>query len=168
MAQNETRPDRRGLPASGADTAPRPLLSVLAHAARASDALPLLHQFALDATGGDRALLFQHNPRNGSLQATSGFGMDMLPTDAGVPETDELAIVEGAFDRRAPVLVPDADRRMPDLSGRLGTRAALLLPLIRRGDRVGVLAVGFSDGPPKDVGGDVAEAADAFVAALEL
>ena len=84
------------------------------------------------------------------------------------PLTAEASIVAGAFERREPVLVKDADRRMPDLAARLGTRSALLLPLARREDRVGLLAIGFGAPPSGEWTDDVAEVGDAFLTALEL
>ena len=107
------------------------------------DLLPHLHQHALDATGGTCSLLFEHNPRNGVLQATSGFGLDVLRTDPWMPAADEAALVADAFARRTPALIADADRRAPDLAARLNSRAARLLPLARGGERVGLLAIGF-------------------------
>ena len=155
--------------ASGeAGTAPRPLASILANGRKATDLLPHLHQHALDATGGVCSLLFQQNPRNGILQATSGFGLDELRTDPWIPGTDEAALVASAFERRAPTLVADANRQMPDLSARLNTPATLLLPLVRDEERVGLLAVGFISPPTSQFPGDAGEAADAFVTALEL
>jgi len=78
-------------PASG--TASRPLASLLAHSTTPNELLPHLHQHALDLTGGSRSLLFQHNPRTGALQATSGFGLDVLKTDPWLPGPDEAALV---------------------------------------------------------------------------
>jgi signal transduction histidine kinase len=154
-------------PASG--TASRPLASLLAHSTTPNELLPHLHQHALDLTGGSRSLLFQHNPRTGALQATSGFGLDALKTDAWLPGPDEAAVVADAFARRMPTLIADTSRQTPDLAARLQARAGLLLPLIRRGERVGLLAVGF-DHPPStaDIDGTVVEAGDAFMTALEL
>jgi PAS domain S-box-containing protein len=169
----ETRTRRLTRPAPGsasgeAGTAPPPLASLLANARKATDLLPHLHQHALDATGGVCSLLFQQNPRNGVLQATSGFGLDELRTDPWIPGTDEAALVATAFERHAPTLVADANRQMPDLSARLNTPATLLLPLVRDEERVGLLAVGFISPPTSQFPGDASEAADAFVAALEL
>src|SRR5205809_76639 len=64
-------------------------------------------------------------------------------------------------------LLPHLHQHALDVTG--GSRSALLLPLVRRGDRVGMVAVGF-DQPPSsaDVGGDVIEVADAFMTAIEL
>jgi PAS domain S-box-containing protein len=151
------------------NTAQRPLASLLAHSVKATDLLPHLHQYALDATGGVCSLLFQHNPRNGALQATSGFGLDVLRTDPWTPGEDEATLVADGFARRGSTLVQDTGRQTPDLAARLGTRAALLLPLVRGDNRVGLLAVGFQAAPPAAVLEEKAlEVADAFITALEL
>jgi hypothetical protein len=130
--------------------------------------LPHLHQHALDVTGGSCSLLFQQNPRNGALQATSGFGLDALP-EAWQPGPEEASCVAEAFERRKPTIVADAPRQTPDLASRLNARTALLLPLLRGTERVGLLAIGFAVAPPAlDIANDAAEAGDAFMAALEL
>ncbi len=157
----------RNRPASG--TASRPLASLLAHSTTPNELLPHLHQHALDLTGGARSLLFQWNPRTGGLQATSGFGLDSLRSDPWLPGPIETAVVADAFERRVPTLVADTAHQTPDLAVRLETRAALLLPLIRRDERLGLLAVGFDDAPSSaDIAANAVEAADAFVTALEL
>src|SRR5205814_6865498 len=81
-----TRRQRTAPTAAGALSAlsDRPLISVLAQTSRQTDILPVLHQFALDVTGGVCSLLFQHNPRNGLLHATSGFHLDALRMDPWV------------------------------------------------------------------------------------
>jgi signal transduction histidine kinase len=158
---------------SGA-VAPRvqPLVSLLARTPRLVDLLPQLHQHALDVTSGDCSLLFEHNPRNGALQATSGFGLEELRTDAWMPRPEEGALVSQAFARRAPTFVVDADRQMPDLALRLNARTALLLPLVPAADdaqRVGLLVIGFKEpplGPPPAEG--AGEVAAAFLTTLEL
>jgi PAS domain S-box-containing protein len=151
------------------NTVQRPLASLLAHAIKATDLLPHLHQHALDVTGGGCSVLFQHNPRNDSLQPTSGFGLDALRTDPWRPREEEAALVTDAFESGTPVFVPDAARQAPDVGARLGTRTALLLPLRRAGTRIGMLAIGFHASPsPAAIEDAGVQAADAFVMALEL
>jgi two-component system NtrC family sensor kinase len=151
------------------NTAQRPLASLLAHSVKATDLLPHLHQHALEVTGGACSLLFQNNPRTDGLQATSGFGVEALRTDPWMPGADEAALVADGFARRAPTLVQDTGRQTPDLAARLGTRTALLLPLVRGENRVGLLAVGFHSVPSLATLEEQAkEAADAFITALEL
>src|SRR5262245_29658608 len=151
------------------NTAQRPLASLLAHSLKANDLLPLLHQHAVEATGGACSLLFQHNPRTAGLQTTSAFGIDHLRTDPFEPLPDEAALVADGFSRCAPIVVSDASRQVPELADRLGTRSALLLPLVRGSDRLGLLAIGFHAPPLPGTMEDAGmEAADAFITALEL
>src|ERR1700752_1065721 len=117
-----TPPALSGTPKSPTGTAQRPIVSLLAHISKPSDLLPHLHQHALDVTGGNCSLLFQHNPRNGVLQATSAFALDELRTDPWMPGPEESALVASAFERRMPIFVSDADRQMPDLSARLNAQ----------------------------------------------
>ncbi|HMD36352.1 MAG TPA: ATP-binding protein [Vicinamibacterales bacterium] len=146
----------------------------MAHATRPTDLLPHLHQRALDVAGGDCSLLFQLNPRDGSLQATSGVGVEALPIDPWIPGAagvgpEEADLVTKAFVGRTPVFVTDLQARMPDLWELLQRPAVLLIPLVRDTDRVGLLAVGFRASPPSTaVPADVSQASDAFLLALEL
>src|SRR3989442_421333 len=71
-----TRPSSAAERSQGMGLASPTLVSLLAHTTRLVDLLPTLHQHALDVTGGSRLLLFEHNLRNGVLQATSSFGLD--------------------------------------------------------------------------------------------
>ena len=79
------------------------------------------------------------------------------------------ALVADAFARGVPTLVADADRQMPDLAGRLGHPAALLLPLAR-GERARRAARDRLRSAPAGIASsvDAAEIADAFMTALEL
>jgi signal transduction histidine kinase len=150
------------------ETRTRPLVSIFARAERLTDLLPPLHQHAVEAVGGSCSLLFEHNPRNGTLQATSAFGLDELLTDPWVAGEPEHALVAEAFRRGEPMLVTDAARQMPNLWTRLATPAILLVPLLKAGDRVGLLAIGFQDPPSPHHPIDAEEIADTFVTALEL
>jgi signal transduction histidine kinase len=169
-----TRSAAQAPPASGGETetALRPLVSLITHTPKPVDLLPQLHQHAIEITGGSCSLLFEHNPRNGVLQATSGFGLDELRTDPWTPTAEEAALVSDAFLRGAPMLVTDAIRQMPDLAGRLRTPSALLMPLARAEGRAGLLVVGFQTPPSTTLaemtGADALEIADAFLIALEM
>jgi signal transduction histidine kinase len=114
-------------------------------------------------------LLFEHNPRNAVLQATSGYGVDELRTDPWAPSDAEGALVSETFIRRAPTFVSDVAQQMPELSERLKTPAALLVPLVRGADRSGLLVIGFIEVPDADVvSRGVAEVPDIFLTSLEL
>ena len=155
----------------GASTpAARPLITLLARSPQLVDVLPHLHQHALEVTGGSCSVLFEHNPRNQGLQATSGFGLDELLPDPWAGSPSEQAVVDDAFDRNRPTFVPDLDRQMPDLARRLGAvSGALLLPLVQGTRRIGLFAVGFRTpaGGRHDWDG-AAEIADGLVTTLEL
>ncbi len=174
MTRANTGALARQEPAIQATTSPA-LIALLAHTPRLIDLLPHLHQHALDATGGVCSLLFELNPRNGILQATSGFGLDELSTDPWRPGPAEQALIVDVFSRRTPTLVADLDRQMPDLSARLGMPAALLIALSQGPVRVGLLAIGLLAAPTAPSGesghpvrDDASEVADAFLATLEL
>ena len=166
-----THPASAGRPSQSGDAvavAPS-LLGLLAGGSGLVDLLPQLHQHAIDVTGGTCTLLFEHNPRNGTLQATSGYGLDELRTDPWIPGPEEAAAVSQVFARSTPVFVADVDRDMPDLAARLGTPSARLLPLARGDERVGLLVVGFRQRPDsRTISADATTASDAFLAALEL
>ncbi len=154
--------------ASGAVDAPS-LLTLLAGTARVIDAVPLLHQRAIDTAGGNCSLLLEHNPRNGVLQATSGSGLEELRTDPWMPATEENALVADVFARQVPTFVADADRQTPDLSSRLNTPALLLVPIAQGSRRVGLLVIGFASAPATPHAlGDLSEFGDAFSLAIEL
>ena len=153
----------------GAETTAPPIVSLLAGTARLIDVLPHLHQHAIDVTGGRCTLLFEHNPRTGVMQATSGYGLDVLRTDPWIPDLEEALLADGAFRRRTPTLVADADRQTPDLASRLGSRSVLVVPLVQGDERIGMLAVGFPDPPSATAtGGNGSEVGDVFVTALQL
>jgi PAS domain S-box-containing protein len=154
---------------TGTETVAPSLTSLLAGGSRPIDVLPHLHRHAIEATGGCCSLLFEHNPRSGSMQATSAYALDELRVDPWLPGPDEAAVVAQAFTRREAVLVSDVPRQMPELATRLHTRCALLVPLTRGDERVGLLAVGFQAPPdPRNIAASGWSASDAFVTALDL
>ena len=146
LSTTSTTPPTSG----GAGAAAPALLALLAGAPSLIDLLPRLHQYAIEMTGGGCSLLFEHNPRNGALQATSGNGLEELRTDPWLPGPDEAALVAQTFARRGATFVTDLDRQMPDLAARLGTPSARLLPLVYGDERIGLLAIGFRDAPSEN------------------
>jgi len=146
-----------------------PLIALLAAGSRTIDVLPHLHRYAIETTGGGCSLLFEHNPRSGALHPTSGYGLDELRVDPWAAEDTEATLIEQAFKRRGPMVVEGIAQQMPDLKLRLGTANALLLPLAQGDDRLGLLAIGFSNLPDlADIGIDSIAVLDMFVTAMEL
>lgn len=159
----------RQSPAPGSTVHTVALVSLLARTPHRVDLLPELHQRALEITGGRCSLLFEHNRRNGGLQATSGFGLDELRTDTWRPDGEEAALVAEAFGHQRPLFVADAATRLPDLSDRLASPAALLLPLLQGSRRLGLLAIGLdADRTGTHDWQPAIELTDALVTALEL
>jgi two-component system, NtrC family, sensor kinase len=155
---------------AGDDTRSPSLISLIAHGTRLIQVLPHLHERAVRVTGGTCSVLFEHNPQDGALQATSGSGLETLPTERWLPGATTAPLLSSTFGRRAPILISQLSRKAPDLADRLGTSSALLIPLVRRTDRVGLLAIGFRE-PPSSVEplrDKATEMGDAFLAALEL
>jgi PAS domain S-box-containing protein len=121
----------------------------------------------VDAANGRCSLLFEYNAHSGTLQATSSFGLDAVSTEPWLPAAADAQILSNTFLRTAPTLLLGTARELREFSTRLGTEAALLLPLQQWGERVGVLAIGV-DGPLDRPAGPLTDIADAFVTALEL
>ena len=156
-------------PTSPAEPPVPSLMSILSRATRLTEVLPELHRSALDVTGGSCALLFERNPRTGVLEATSGYQVEELRTEPWLPSLEEAALVDDAFGRLEPTLIADLDRQMPDLAFQLGTRDALLIPMVQAAERSGLLVIGLADRPHAGtVGAGVAAVADAYLAAMAL
>src|SRR5262245_48772760 len=106
MPEEETipaRPERGRQPMASSGAAAQRLLDRLARVTPPAQLLPVLHRHAIDQARGTCSLLFQHNPRNGMLQATSGFRLDTLRTDPWLPEQAERSLVSAVFERGAPI-----------------------------------------------------------------
>ena len=138
----------------------------MAQAGNLADLLPHLHRRVIEATTGQSSLLLECDGPRGAFQTTSAYGLSRLG-DPWVPTPGDTAVLARAFSRTPPTLVSPLARQMPDLSARLGADAALLVPLTRNGDRIGLLVVGIN-GVPRKADPAIAEVADAFVTALEL
>jgi signal transduction histidine kinase len=158
-------PGRAARPRADLDVAPS-ILSLLARTPRLIDALPQLHQHAIERARGACSLLFEYNPRNGVMQATSAFGLEELRTDPWSAGPKESDLVANAF-LRGPVIVEYTARTTPELAARIGTAAALLIPLAQESRRLGLLAIGFEEAPD-EVPEATGEIGAAFVMALEL
>src|SRR5256712_10369297 len=91
------------------------------------------------------------------------------PPAQGRAAPRQRALAPSSCDRPLPIFVSAAARQMPDLSGRLNARTALLPPLVSRAERIGLVAIGFDDAPSSTaVTSEIVEVADAFIAAIEL
>lgn len=134
----------------------------LAHAVarhdRMADLLPELHLQALDVTGGRASVLLRLNPRTNQLQAASASGLDDLDPLPWLADVPGQAAADRAWTEGSPVVVSD----LSDLTDRLGSPAAMVVPLLNRHERMGLLVVAVSDleraqqaGPEMTVVGDL-------------
>ncbi len=154
---------------SAARVAAHSLLTLLAEGGSRHAALSLLHQQALQVTGGTSSLLFEQHPASGLLQATSGSGVEELPTEAWRPRGDEAALIGESFVTRRAAAVAGLATKMPLLHERLGCERAILLPLLKDTQRVGLLAIGMPPGALLDVADlERSDVPAGFLLALEL
>jgi PAS domain S-box-containing protein len=147
-------------------TAAPGLLKLIARSTSLVELLPQLHQHALDAAHGRCSLLFEHNVHSGALHATSAYGLDALPTEPWFPTEADAQILSKTFSGSTPTFVMNTARQLPALAHRLGTNAALLLPLQQGGRRLGLLAIGVDEAPARPL--PLTDVGDAFMTALEL
>lgn len=144
------------------------LLSVLAHGNRTA-ALARLHQLLLERLGGSCSLLFESHPGVSSLHATSGHGLETLPTEPWEPAPGEAALLARCFAGEGAVSLDRLDEHLPSLGVQLGTPAGVLFPLATRVERLGLVAVGLPrDSRPDLADPDTGELAFGFRLALEL
>lgn len=154
---------------SAARVAAHSLLTLLAEGGSRHAALALLHERALQVTAGTSSLLFEPHPASGLMQATSGSGLEALPTEPWRPRGDEATLIADAFAGRRATSVTDLAENMPLLYERLGTDRAILLPLMKESQRVGLLTVGLPAGSVHDLADVIASDVPAgFLIALEL
>ena len=124
----------------------RSLLSLLAEGAGRNAALPLLHQQALPSRAAAVRCCSSTTRATGHLHATSGSGIDALPTGPWHPDGSRgHARRPLVRSRRAHIRFAIVAHQMPDLPQRLDARRVLLVPLVRARRAWGLLAVGFTD-----------------------
>jgi signal transduction histidine kinase len=114
------------------------------------------------AVGGRTAILFQFDRNGDWLQATSAYGVDVLPTEPWRGDAFPAPI----FQDSVPLYIPDVQRSVAGLPEYLGSANAVLVPLAHRQDPIGVLVVGC-DEPSRDQLREVTSVGHAFVLALE-
>jgi PAS domain S-box-containing protein len=145
------------------------LLSLLAEGRGRHAALSVLHERALQVTGGRTSILFEPHPTTGHLHPTSGAGLDLLALEPWVPEPPESTLVARAFTHLAPVAVHDPASELPRLHLQLATAHAVILALTADDRRLGLLGVGVT-GDPEQAATVLAasEVPGGFTLALEL
>jgi C4-dicarboxylate-specific signal transduction histidine kinase len=113
----------------------------MARSGRMGELLPSLHQRALEVSAGRCSVLTRWDPRTAGLQASTAAGLDHLEPDPWLTDPDERAAADRVWGAGEPEVVQTLDR----LTARLQSRAAVLVPLQTRTDRLGLLIVGTDD-----------------------
>jgi two-component system NtrC family sensor kinase len=139
---------------------------MIAETGRASDIFPLLHEDAVAAVGGRCSVLLQIDPRTALLHPTSSFGIDRRPRDPWMLTPAEARAAGEAFGSAAPLPVADLQARLPALAERLGTDAALIIPLFQLREPLALLVIGVP-APVPCVPDRLLSIAYAFVLAIE-
>jgi PAS domain S-box-containing protein len=125
--------------------------------ARLADVWPQLHEHAIRCTGAANSVLLRCNPRTGELVAASAVGVDHLDPEPWFTTGAARAAAERVWVEGGPLVFTEVG----ELNTRLGTSAAMLVPVAAREHRFGLLALGINDVKEADAGqahaGTVAE-----------
>ena len=119
------------------------LFQALTATDRLSELLPVLHQHAVTAIGGRSCILFQFARTGGTLQATSAYGVEHLPSQPWPARMVPVTL----FKNEKPQFVADVSRILRGAAEYLGTLPAVLVPLAHMRNPIGVLVIGC-DKPP--------------------
>ncbi|HXG88080.1 MAG TPA: ATP-binding protein [Vicinamibacterales bacterium] len=129
-----------------------------------SELLPELHQQAIQVAGGRSSVLLRLNPRTGLLHAASASGVERLDPEPWLSDAAGRSAAERAWTEGSPVVLGD----LPSLTARLDSKSAVLVPLLSRTERLGILAIGVDDVATVDATrGEIAAVGDLLAVALE-
>ena len=138
------------------------LFQALTATDRLSDLLPVLHHHAVSAVEGRSSILYQYDRTGDTLQATSAFGVDHLPLHPWPARMVPAAL----FRDEKPQFVADVSRVLRGAPEYLGTLPAVLVPLARVQNPMGVLIIGCEKPPSLDRLRQAASVGHAFALAL--
>jgi PAS domain S-box-containing protein len=116
--------------------------------ARLADIWPPLHEHAITCTGAANSVLLRCNPRTGELVAASAVGVDHLDSEPWFMTGAARAAAARVWEEGGPLVFTDVS----ELKTRLGTSAAMLVPVAARERRFGLLALGINDMKAADAG----------------
>lgn len=93
--------------------------------------------------GGTCSVLVECAPGGDSLLASSATGLEQLAPEPWLTTSAGRHVTERAWNEKAIVILNDLPEQVPELTARLGTRGAVLVPLIVHGHRMGMLVIGI-------------------------
>lgn len=124
------------------------LTRTVARETQMAEIWPEFHARALDFTGASVSVLLRVNPQTGDLIPMSAAGLEELDSEPWLTTDAGRAAVERTWREGVPLVFSE----IAELNARLGTPAAMLVPVAARDGRLGMLALGLDK---------VAEAEDA-------
>lgn len=139
------------------------LVQALATTDQLAELLPVLHYRAVAAVGGRSSVVFQFDRGGEWLRATSAFGIERLPADPWPGSS----LPEPFFRDGNPMFVQDVSRVVRGAGDYLNAAYAVLVPLMQKRDRIGVLLVGCAKPASKHQLQEVASVGHAFVLAID-
>jgi len=129
-----------------------------------SELLPELHQQAIQVAGGRSSVLLRLNPRTGLLHGASAAGVERLDPEPWLSDSAGRSAAERAWTEGSPVVLSD----LATLTARLDSNAAVIVPLLSRTERLGLLIIGVDDVSTADgTRGEIAAVGDLLAVALE-
>jgi signal transduction histidine kinase len=106
-----------------------------------ADVWPALHDEALRASGAAASVLLRLEPRSKAMLPSSAVGLDHLGHEPWITTDAAKAAAERVWTEGAPQVFAS----LPELATRLGTPAAMLVPISAREGRLGLLILGVHD-----------------------
>ncbi len=106
-----------------------------------ADLVRQLHEQALAISGGRASVLLRLDPRTGQLQGVSAAGLERLEPEPWLTDQSGHAAAERTWSAG----MPRAFSSLSSLSSRLATSAAVLIPLVSRRERLGLLVIGLDE-----------------------
>jgi C4-dicarboxylate-specific signal transduction histidine kinase len=113
----------------------------VARESRMADIWPAFHAQALTLTGATASVLLRVNPHTGALLPMSAAGLDELPPEPWLTTDPGRAAAERAWTQGVPVVFTG----VAELTARLRTPTAILVPIAAREGRLGLLALGVAE-----------------------
>ncbi len=142
-------------------------MRLLARSAGSASLTGALHDLAHTGLGARVSVVLQPEPRGADYRVVSATGLDGSPLDSWITSAVAAEVAGRAVARDGPVALESLADQAPELAERLGSRAAIVSPLMTRDAPSGLLLLGFdADVALVDLT-SVAALADAFVLALD-
>ncbi len=130
---------------------------------RLADLVAAIHDQALRITGGRASVLLRLSPATRKFHGTSAAGLDQLDVEPWLTSARAVAAIDRAFEEQGPVFVRD----VPEAATRLQSKAVILVPLLSRDVRLGLLTIGVDADLKANARDELSTIGDLLTMALE-